>query len=393
MTAQAPLIVHVVYRFDFGGLENGLVNLINRMPRDRYRHAIVCLTTYSDFAKRIQRDDVRFIALHKRSGKDFGCYWRLARTLRELRPAVVHTRNLGTLDMQLVAALCGIRGRVHGEHGWDVYDLNGRNPKYLRLKRIVKRFVHRYVAMSRDLAEYVVRDVGVPIDRVHQIYSGVDGAKFRPRSENETPPWPEHFLPEGGIVFGTVGRQEPVKNPVGLVRAFASLVDAVPGGRRRLRLVLVGAGPMQDEVRQAVTSAGMTDLVWLPGGRDDVPALTRHMDVFVLPSLNEGISNTILEAMASGVPVVAARVGGNPEIVREGVTGALYASNDEAALARTLQEYVEQPERRLSQGRQARAVVEERHTLEAMVRDYLRVYDACLNRQFENQAAAAANGN
>ncbi len=374
-----PLIVHIVYRFDFGGLENGLVNLINRMPPDRYRHAIVCLTNYSEFAKRIQRSDVPVIALHKKSGKDLGCYWRLAKVLRQLRPAIVHTRNLGTLDMQFVAALCGVRGRVHGEHGWDVVDLNGQNPKYLRLRRLARRVVHRYVAMSRDLAEYLVRDVRVAAACVQQIYSGVDGARFRPKAVAETSPWPEGFLPENGVVIGTVGRQEPVKNPLELVRAFARLVDAVPTGRERLRLVLVGTGPMQGELQRKVAAAGIANLVWLPGGRDDVPVLTRHMDVFVLPSLNEGISNTILEAMASGVPVVAANVGGNPEIVRDGITGALYPPNDEVSLAKILQNYVENADLRRVHGMQARVIVEQQHTLEAMLKNYLRVYDLSLN--------------
>lgn len=374
-----PLIVHVIHRLDFGGLENGLVNLINRMPAQRYRHAIVCLTTYTDFAKRIQRDDVQLVALNKKSGKDLGCYWRFAKTLRRLKPSIVHTRNLGTLDMQFIAALCGVRGRVHGEHGWDVYDLNGQNPRYLRLRRWARRVVHRYVAMSRDLAEYLRRDVGVAPERITQIYSGADGERFRPRNPADRAPWPDGFWPPGGIVIGTVGRQEPVKNPLSLVRAFARLVDAVPTGRERLRLVLVGSGPLHHEVRELVRALGVHDLVWLPGGRNDVPELVRHMDIFVLPSLNEGISNTILEAMASGVPVVAAHVGGNPEIVRDGVTGALYPVNDETALARELRKYVDDPALRRDHGQRARAIVEQRHTLDAMVRTYLDVYDNTLN--------------
>ena len=374
-----PLIVHVIHRLDFGGLENGLVNLINRMPAERYRHAVVCLTTYTDFAKRIRRDDVQLVALHKKSGKDPGCYLRFAKTLRRLKPAIVHTRNLGTLDMQFVAGLCGVRGRVHGEHGWDVYDLNGQNPKYLRLRRLARRVVHRYVAMSRDLAEYLRRDVGVASERITQIYSGADGVRFRPRNPADCALWPEGFLPANGVVIGTVGRQEPVKNPLALVRAFARLIDAVPTERERLRLVLVGAGPMQNELRELARTLGISDWVWLPGGRNDVPDLVRQMDIFVLPSLNEGISNTILEAMASGVPVVAANVGGNPEIVRDGVTGALYAVNDETALARELQKYVDNPALRRDHGQRAREIVEQHHTLDAMVRTYLDVYDTTLN--------------
>jgi glycosyltransferase involved in cell wall biosynthesis len=169
---------------------------------------------------------------------------------------------------------------------------------------------------------------------------------------------------------------EPVKNPLGLVRAFARLVDAVPGSRAALRLVFVGTGPLKGEVETAIAAAGLQDIVWLAGGRNDVPDLVRHFDVFVLPSLNEGISNTLLEAMASGLPVIAGRVGGNPEIVREGETGALYSVDDDHALVEVLRRYVTEAELRRRQGARAREVAEDRHSLTSMVNAYLHVYDS-----------------
>ncbi len=125
---DAPLIAHVIYRLDFGGLENGLVNLINRMPPERYRHAIVCLAGVgAEFRQRLQRASVEVVSLDKRPGKDVAVYARMWRTLRRLRPDIVHTRNLGTVDMQWVAAACGVRRRVHGEHGWEATDPRGTN--------------------------------------------------------------------------------------------------------------------------------------------------------------------------------------------------------------------------------------------------------------------------
>lgn len=377
-TLEPPLVMHVVNRLDFGGLENGLVNLINRMDPLRYRHAVVCLTTYSEFAKRIQRSEVPLIALHKQAGKDPGCYLRLARTIRRLRPAVVHTRNLGTLDMQFMATLCAVRGRVHGEHGWDVYDLHGKHPRYLRLRRLARRCVHRYVAMSRDLSQWLQADVGVPEARITQIYSGVDAEKFRPRAPGDAPPWPAGFAGPDSIVIGTVGRHEAVKNPVGLVRGFRRLVDAVPALARHLRLVLVGGGVQFEEVTRTVRELGLTAQTWLPGPRNDVAEILRQYHIFVLPSLNEGISNTILEAMACAVPVVASRVGGTPEVVREGHTGFTYSAQDETELTLRLKAYVEDAALRREHGRNARSIVEQHHSLESMVRKYLDVYDSVL---------------
>ena len=130
-----PLIAHVIFRLDIGGLENGLVNLINHMPESRYRHAIICLQNYTDFRLRIRREDVPVFALNKAEGKDFHLYSQLWHLLRNIKPHIVHTRNLAALDCQFVAALAGVRARVHGEHGWDMMDLHGSNFKYNLLRR------------------------------------------------------------------------------------------------------------------------------------------------------------------------------------------------------------------------------------------------------------------
>ena len=97
MTNKTPLIVHVLHRFDVGGLENGVVNLINRIPADRYRHAIIAMTEYTDFAKRLSNPNVTLHAINKREGKDLGSYLRLWRLLRQLRPEIVHSRNLSAI--------------------------------------------------------------------------------------------------------------------------------------------------------------------------------------------------------------------------------------------------------------------------------------------------------
>lgn len=146
---RRPLIAHVIFRLAVGGLENGLVNLINRTPQ--YRHAIVCMTDYTAFHRRIEHDAVSLHALHKREGHDPGVFVRLWRLLRALKPDVVHTRNMSALEAQLPAWLAGVRGRVHGEHGRDMHDLDGSNRNYQWLRRAYRPLVHRYIPLSRDL--------------------------------------------------------------------------------------------------------------------------------------------------------------------------------------------------------------------------------------------------
>lgn len=374
-----PLIVHIIYRLDVGGLENGLVNLINHTPPDRYRHAIISLTEITDFRRRIKRDGVTCTALHKREGKDIGVYARLWRVLRELRPQIVHTRNLPALVCQIVASLARVPGRIHGEHGRDVYDLDGTNWKYNRLRRSMRPLIHRYIPLSIDLDQWLRSRVAVSDEKIVRIYNGVDSKEFHPALTGREPlPAPLGFAPPDKLVIGTVGRMAKVKDPLSLVRAFLHLLDTMPRASERLRLVMAGDGPLRAEAVNLLARHGAAHLAWLPGSREDVARIMRGLDVFVLPSKAEGISNTILEAMASGLPVVATRVGGNPELVSEEQNGLLVPAESPEALAQAIRRYLDDPGLTRRHGLAARQRIEREFSIDAMVHRYLAVYDAVL---------------
>ena len=382
-TADVPLIAHVIYRLDVGGLENGLVNLINRIPAERFRHTIICLTGYSEFRHRIQRNDVPVFALNKPAGNSLMTHLKLWRLLKRLRPDIVHTRNLAGLEGTLPAALAGVPVRIHGEHGRDMGDLDGSNPGRQRLRRLFKPFVHQYIALSKDLERYLHDQIQVPPAKVTQIYNGVDTELFYPARDTREPlPFPD-FAPPGAFVIGTVGRMQAVKDQLTLARAFVLLLRMVPQAEWRLRLVMVGEGPLRGQVADILGQAGAGKFAWLAGERDDVPQLMRGLDLFVLPSLAEGISNTLLEAMASGLPVVATRVGGTPELVDEGTTAKLVPPADPESLARAIREYVLNPEMARHHGSAGRRLAEQRFGLDVMVKKYIDFYDRALagNRQ------------
>lgn len=368
-----PLVLHVMYRFDTGGLENGVVNLINHMPADRYRHAILALTEVTDFRRRVQRDDVGFHALNKPPGQGFWLYPKLYRLFRELRPAVVHSRNLAALEVQLPAWAARVPVRIHGEHGRDVGDLDGRNRAYQRVRRFYKPFVSHYVALSRDLGDYLTGAIGVPGERVSQFVNGVDTDRFSRVSAQAIPGCP--FDPAAHWLIGTVGRMQAVKDQTMLARAFIALLAQAPELRARARLVMIGDGPLRAQCRTLLDDAGVGDLAWLPGERTDVPAVMRGLHVFALPSLAEGISNTILEAMASGLPVVATQVGGNADLVTEGVSGLLTPAADADALAASLRRLAFEPALAAAMGEAGRARVERDYSMRAMVARYQGLYD------------------
>jgi len=378
-----PLVMHVVYSFDVGGLENGVVNLINRMPADRFRHAVVALTACADdFCKRVQRDDVQFLSLHKPPGHGIKLYPRLYRLFRTHRPAVVHTRNLAALEAIVPAWAAGVPVRVHGEHGWDVSDPHGTRRKFQVLRRAYSPFVQRYVALSGQIERYLVDRVGIPAQRVERICNGVDTERFQSgAAAGRAPLAGSPFNDTDAIVVGSVGRLQAVKDQLNLVRALAVARERGGATGAKLRLAIAGDGPLRPAVEEEIRRHRLSDAVWLAGERRDVPEVMRGFDVFALPSKAEGISNTILEAMSSGLPVVATAVGGNAELVSESKTGALVPAEDPAAMADALLCYASDAALRHRHGQAGRLKVEQSFSLAGMVARYTDLYERLLRQR------------
>jgi sugar transferase (PEP-CTERM/EpsH1 system associated) len=375
MADQPPLVVHVIHHLAMGGMENGLVNLINHMPAGKYRHAVLCVEDYSDFRHRITRPDVDVIALHRsRIG-----LWKLRREIyrlfRRVKPAIVHTRNLSGLDALLPARLAGVAHCLHGEHGWDMHDVEGRHWRPIILRRMHAPLIERYITVSKDLQRYLIARAGVNATRITQIYNGVDTQRFQPGPAKQRAWLPPEFRDAGLTLIGPVGRIQPVKDQATLLHAFARMVAQRADLRAALRLLIVGDGPLLNELKALAAALHIADITFFPGAMDDVPQALRALDVYVLPSLNEGISNTILEAMACGLPVVATGVGGNLELVEDGVCGRFFTPGDVSALCDLLLHYALDAPLREAHSRAARHIALERYSLAAMVARYTGTYD------------------
>lgn len=374
---KSSLVAHIIYELGTGGLENGLVNIINRMPSERYQHVIICLTHATDFSNRIMAPNVTVIELNKKSGHDFSVYWRLQKIIWKLNPDIVHTRNLAALEMQALTILTLGTKRVHGEHGRDIYDLDGKNKRYNQFRKFMSLFVHQYTVVSKDLEKWLNTTVNIPSNKIKQIYNGVDVSKFHPAKLKTLQLLPDNHHVEGAIIVGTVGRIAEVKDQSTLLKAFNVLIKNNPQLSHRLRLIIIGDGPLYNLLRDEVSSLNLVDNVWLPGDRNDIPELLRLMDIFVLPSLNEGISNSVLEAMATGLPVIATKVGGNPELVDE-KTGCLVTVGDYNGLASALNDLVNDQEKMNAMGSAGFEKIQNKFDWDRTVANYLKIYDELL---------------
>jgi sugar transferase (PEP-CTERM/EpsH1 system associated) len=374
------LVVHLVGQLEPGAAGNALFNLIVHMPPERYRHAIVCLHDRGGYQAHMRERGVEIISLHKRGGADLGHYLRMFRTLRALQPDLVHTRNDGALQGQLVAALAGVRLRVHGEHARGPAERPGKPLGQQLLRRVLRPLIGHFIAVSAELQRWLIEHVGAPPERVSQISNGVDSVQFHPRLGPPAAVGPPGFMHDNSYVIGSAGRIDARHGHTVLVEAFLRLIASPHPAHQRLRLMVVGDGPQRADCLALLERAGAASRAWLPGERADLAQLMRSMDLFVLPSVADCGANAVLEAMATGLPVVATNVGANAELVHPGFTGILVPPSAPDVLAAAIADYCRIPEMGIRHGARARSQVIAQHSLPAMARSYLAVYDALAHR-------------
>lgn len=368
-TVRPVRVAHVIHGLPRGGLENGVVNIANGLPRPEFEQVICCLDQEGELAGRL-RDDVPVHVLH-RGRHDVRLPLRLAGLLREVRPDVVHCRNWNAWpDCVAASRLAGLGRRVSWSfHGF----LDGH--EFPRRRRVASRYLAgltpHLMAVCRDSAERYARLCGISPGRFSVLYNGVDTGRFRPLADRGAARR-ELGLPEDAVIVLAVGSLSPVKNHEALVDAMA----AVPGqaGGTPVQAYIVGSGARRDLLEARIAERGVGHRVRLMGASDAVPRLLGAADLFVHPSHLEGMSNAILEAMAAGLPVVAFRTGGNPELVVEGETGMLCPPGDTAALAGAVAALAADAALRSAMGEKARARAEEAFSLGAMMDRYADYY-------------------
>jgi sugar transferase (PEP-CTERM/EpsH1 system associated) len=382
-----PLIVHVLYRLDTGGMERIIVSLINA-SRDRYRHAVIALNGFGALRGEIEHAVTACLSLDKKPGKDWACHGRFWRALRHLKPDLVQTYNVGTLDLAPVVKLAGVRRLVHAEHGRDAADPQGKNLKYLRLRRWMAPFIDRYVAVAPDLRDWLTDHAGIRRAKVAYIANGIDAAAFDlPRGERRLL---GDFAPAGTVLIGHVARLDKVKDQAGLISAFKFLREET--GQADCRLVIAGDGPQRSALEKQIAELGLAASVRLLGNRGDVAELMAECDVFALSSIAEGMPVTLLEAMAARLPVVATDVGGVALVVDAGVTGTLVPANDPRAMAGALRAYVTDAPLRRQHGEAGCARVAAQFSLNAMVASYAALYDGLLGRRASIETPRTMSG-
>ncbi len=361
-------ILHVISYMGRGGAEIGILKLVAGLG-EGFEHRVCTTRGFdADFVRSSFSEEKMYVAGSPELKLQFPLF-RLARIMRQYRPHIVHTRNWGAIEAVAAAKLAGVPVVIHSEHGYELDMFAGLPLRRRLFRRSAYAMTDAIFAVTRELRDFHARQAWIHPERMGVIYNGVDTRRFALCRETRLAVREELGLPEQSFVVGSVGRLVPIKGHQTLLKAAALL----SGSGIDLRVLLVGSGPERERLQNRATGA-LEGRVCFAGDSNRVPELLNAMDVFVLPSLNEGMSNTLLEAMACGLPVLATNVGGNPEIVENNLHGCLFTPGDAKWLADKLKLLARDPALIHQLGTAARNRAIESFSLSRMLETYRSFY-------------------
>ncbi len=373
-------VLHVISYMGRGGAEMGILKLIAGLGEE-FEHRICTTRGFdTDFVRSHFSEEKMYVAGSSDLELQFPLF-RLSRIMCQYRPHIVHTRNWGAIEGVLAAKLAGVPVVVHSEHGYEVDMFSGLPIRRRIFRRTAYAMTDSVFAVTRELRDFHARQAWIRPERMSVMYNGVDTQRFTPCWKARITMRRELSLPEKSFVIGSVGRLVPIKDHQTLLRAAALLSKSGID----VRVLLVGSGPERERLG-ALASNVLEGRVSFAGDSGRVPEMLNAMDVFVLPSLGEGMSNTLLEAMASGLPVLATSVGGNPEIIEDTVNGSLFTPGDTQWLADRLNVLARDPALVHQLGTAARNHAIESFSLSRMLDMYRSFYLGLASRR---QVAAA----
>jgi len=360
-------ILHIVNSLSCGGLEKMVVELASSTINKGIQPTIACLIPDGELVALAKDKGLKVFSFVKGNGFDITLIWKIANVLRRERFDIVHTHNMAPLIYGTLAVkLFGLKTKL-------INTRHGREAK--STLSFVWACNDTVVPISNDAKRRLLQYNRVDGNKIRVIYNGVSFDDFRILPNPELLEIKSEFAISPEIkIIGTVARLSSEKDQMTLLESFSEVHRQDP----ETLLMLVGAGPEESELRRATQLLGIDGCVKFLGFRHDVSRLMNIFDVFVLSSITEGISLTLLEAMAVGKPIVATNVGGNPEVVVNEETGLLVSPKEPDVMAQAILRLLANPDLAKRMGLAGRKRVEERFSLERMTHEYIQVYKEVL---------------
>jgi glycosyltransferase involved in cell wall biosynthesis len=357
-----------------GGTERQVLNLVRGLDTARYRVEVACLKRWGDLLPEMEATGVPITEYRTTSLYNHVAVWNQMKFLRHLRKGrvdIVHTygfySNVFALAPARLAGAAAVLASIRdtGEH---------QTPMQKRTEKLFCRMADCIVTNAEAVRKRLT-DEGYDAEKIVVIHNGIELTRYN-RKPAELGLHRELGVAPTTPLVGVFARLNELKGIEYFLRAAAGLIERFP----LVRFVIVGDGASRPELEKRVADLGLSKHVVFLGFRLDVPTLLSEISVSVLPTLSEGLSNSLLEAMAASVPVVATRVGGNPEVVEGGVTGLLVPPRDAEALGQAIGQFLDQPSLGTKFGLAGRERVSKRFAVEQMTQTTQRLYERLAER-------------
>lgn len=364
-------VMHVLLSLEYGGAEKVVVNLIKNLQGGKFDFSICVLDRVGALKDELDRS-IDIECMDRKSGIDFGLPARLAKIIKKSAPDIVHMHNSSALLYGAIAGkLAGVNGMIVTQHG----SISAESPRMQFAVRQLTKAVDKTIPVSTDIERYLNDRFNIYGDRVETIINGIDDRIYRPDSAKRAE-LRKKFSLDGKIVVGHVARLSAEKDQKNLLEAFSVVAKEI----ENVKLIIVGDGPLRKELELLAKKLNITEKVAFIGFQSEIPGLLSMFDIFVLSSIREGTSLTLIEAMAVGLPIVATDVGGNPRVVDDNKTGILVSARDPEKLANAIVCLCKDENSRKEMGSAGRRRMVENFSLDKMAKKYSELYTELANK-------------
>jgi sugar transferase (PEP-CTERM/EpsH1 system associated) len=372
---EKTTVLHLITELSTGGAQTALCRLLTGLDRNRFSPTVACLYNGDKIvAQQIRAQGIPVTDLGMTAKWRVDAFWRLYRLLRHECPTILHSWMFhANLPGRVLGRLAGVPIIVTSRRN---VNIGGVLREYLN--RWTARLDDRVIAVCELARQAEIKRARVPPDKVVTIYNGVDAEQFSATNPQVVAQVRQAFgIPVDVPLVGAVGRLHRQKGFADLLTAIAQVQEHIP----TVRLLLVGDGELRDDLEIQAQLSGLSNVVTFTGTRSDVPEILAGLDMFVLPSLWEGMPNVILEAMSASLPVVATAVGGTPEVVVDGVTGLLVPPRDPDTLAQAITCLLRDPDLRRKMGRAGRERGEQHFSIKKTVQETEILYETLMREK------------
>ena len=361
-------VMQILHSMGLAGAEKVVYDLVTSLDGGCFKFSICCLDFTGELGERLIEEGFEVISLNRKPGVDFTLIRKLIRILKDRQIDIVHAHQYTPYFYGATAAILSGRCKIifteHGRH----------QPDRIRLKRAIYNqflnlFTDRITGVSNFSKDSLVKYEKLPARKIKVIYNGIDPDEFEVSLDREAKR-KELGIEQDEVVVGMIGRFDPIKNHLMLLRAFYKVLKHISGAK----LLLIGDGLLKENCEKFASELGIGDRVVFLGRRRDVPELLRTFDIYVLSSIAEATSLTLLEAMAAGLPVIAIDAGGNPEIVMNDRTGILISPGNYREFAKATVSLIQDPEKRKRMGEAGIRRVKALFSIDRMLKEYEDLY-------------------